>query len=540
MRSSAVQVMTESIQYGWDVLHFTQELPIPMSTERAIVDVSLSVLQLRATLLLGCVGKRAAVKLLGNLCGRHCVELASHSGVDSRQVDHLLKGACANGHFAVALNVASLTFGRLCQIVEAARRIFLQLASGSGRVVWSDGSALNTSASFFLFAISHARKPWRAGLMQTIGSVFRAAAVQPTDLRTMAEAQLRSLNCEDAHALSFKLVLLYEICSKQLSAQPHYDFGDRQIRLLLRALWKLNVQAPIKDFAQEIVRVFLAQTASKLTEDDAAILDSFFELVFPAIKVPMMPSVSAAITTAAVELGFVLHAPWLAKLGDLQLASSSNRMVILVGAPASGKSTAVSVLARMNQLDTIRFYPSLELDEIFGYIHRETEEAVSGFLEKHLLRFSKQGVFRGLIAWDDMLSADLMLRLRPVLYSSSIRLGYLQTFEFSPDTKLCFEVGELGALDPAMLGDAAVIFFADDTLSWKARLRCAVSLILGACIQSIMRCGGNFRPLLCFSNRYLFDSGCLLSAAQHAPQLGHGWRVCCPVCSIRSRISGSC
>lgn len=70
-------------------------------------------------------------------------------------------------------------------------------------------------------------------MLTLIFSLHQSMAMTKPDLELIAQVMLFSQGFRSAETLASKVVPFFNLCSEQLSPQPHYDFGLRALKAVL-------------------------------------------------------------------------------------------------------------------------------------------------------------------------------------------------------------------------------------------------------------------------------------------------------------------
>lgn len=100
--------------------------------------------------------------------------------------------------------------------------------------------------------------------------MFRPAAISAPDLQLIIEIELYSRGFSDAKGLAIKIITVFELCNKQLSLQPHYDFNNplRMIKIILNQIF-VSESSSLNENDEETIFVLIRKnTFSKLVSSD--------------------------------------------------------------------------------------------------------------------------------------------------------------------------------------------------------------------------------------------------------------------------------
>lgn len=124
----------------------------------------------------------------------------------------------------------------------------------------------------------------RSNLPDNLKKLFRSMAMTRPDQELIAQVLLFSKGFRTAETLASKIVPFFNLCSEQLSAQPHYDFGLRALKQVLASAGILKRDkhlstlpdgiAPIGDTLEQqiMIQSVMETIVPKLVAEDVPLL----------------------------------------------------------------------------------------------------------------------------------------------------------------------------------------------------------------------------------------------------------------------------
>ena len=94
----------------------------------------------------------------------------------------------------------------------------------------------------------------RTELPENLKALFRSCAMIRPDMKLIQENMLMAEGFQTARALSVKFNTLYELSAALLSKQPHYDWGLRAVKSVLRVAGGMKRANPTLDESQVLMR----------------------------------------------------------------------------------------------------------------------------------------------------------------------------------------------------------------------------------------------------------------------------------------------
>lgn len=194
----------------------------------------------------------------------------------------------------------------------------------------------------------------RQSLPSNLQALFRPIVMQQPEPKEIARVLLFIEGFRNADIIGARIVELFTLASKILSPQRHYDWGLRELKTVLTACGKAlsENETPFTDDdeIQLAVHSLRLNTMSKLTMDDCKRFDMLIADVFPNIKLENSSNSALRATIAEVfsNMGLQSNERQVNKCMELYEQLQKRMGVVVLGPPASGKTTLISVLKQVS------------------------------------------------------------------------------------------------------------------------------------------------------------------------------------------------
>ncbi|CDJ57328.1 hypothetical protein EMWEY_00007760 [Eimeria maxima] len=442
-------------------------------------------------------GKTESVKALGSALGRYTLVFNCDETFDFNAMGRLFSGLCQVGAWGCFDEFNRLDERILSAVSEQILTIQIGLREGRKEIeLLGKSTKLNTNVG--IFVTMNPGYAGRSNLPDNLKQLFREVAMIKPDKQLIAQVTLYAQGFRSAERLSSKIISLYDLCDRQLSKQPHYDFGLRSLKSALSSAGNLKRQLlqeeagagtvvddpeVVESVEQKLlIRSVTDTVVPKLVAQDVPLLRSLLMGVFPGADIPALEEkILLDEIERLCEARFLeAKGEWLEKVLQLYQIQRLQHGVMLVGPVGTGKSAAWRVLLdAMEKVDGIKGM-SYVLDpkvvakeQLYGKLDSTTLEWQDGVftavLRKILATTQEAGSGapqkRHWIVFDGDVDPDWAENLNSALDDNKLlTLPNGERLEIPNCIRLLFEVETLKYATLATVSRCGIVWFASSVL----------------------------------------------------------------------------
>ncbi|OII74519.1 dynein heavy chain [Cryptosporidium ubiquitum] len=445
-------------------------------------------------------GKTETVKALGNQLGRFVLVFNCDEQFDFTAMGRIFVGLCQVGAWGCFDEFNRLQARILSAVSEQILTIQTALIKKSDTVELLN-KTIPMSQDVGIFVTMNPGYAGRSELPDNLKHLLREIAMVIPDRQRIAEVTLFAQGFQFGEMISRQIVTLFELCQSQMTSQPHYDFGLRSMKSVLRSAGKLKKSAvsenkealedPQKLLILEqqlIIRSISSTLLPKLVSADVPLLNTLFQGVFPQVP---FEALNDSLMVEQVKLickrnSLEATSQWLDKVLQLFEIQKLNHGIMLVGSTGTGKTTVrKTMLEAMDTIlgsKTISYVidpKTIDKESLFGKLNPVTLEWTDGVFTAILRKIinssdTSSGDQTGgigsnkkyWIIFDGDVDPEWAENLNSVLDDNKLlTLPNGERLELPPWVRVIFEVHSLATATLATVSRCGMIWFNDEIIT---------------------------------------------------------------------------
>ncbi|KAF8528024.1 dynein heavy chain protein 1 [Hysterangium stoloniferum] len=497
-----VKLANAEFPYGWEYLGVPDRLVQTPLTDKCYLTLTQALDSQLGGSPFGPAGtgKTESVKALGVQLGRFVLVFCCDETFDFQAMGRIFVGLCqvgAWGCFDEFNRLEERILSAVSQQVQSIQQGLASLVKNPGTEIELVGKTLKINPNIGIFITTNPNYAGRSTLPPNLTKLFRPMAMTRPDRELIAQVMLFSQGFRTAETLASKIVPFFNLCSEQLSPQPHYDFGLRALKAVLASagilkrerLQSIRASEDAGEVAAEGLsdaiseQVILIQSVTetivpKLVAEDVPLLTSLLADVFPGVDYfPVdLNALREKIIEVCKERRLITGERWIAKILQLYQIQKIQHGFMMVGPSGSGKTNAwqvlMAALERLNGTEGVSYVidpKAMHKDALYGTLDPTTREWNDG-LFTHILRKIVDDVRgesgkRHWIIFDGDVDPEWVENLNSVLDDNKLlTLPNGERLNLPPNVRIMFEVEHLKYATLATVSRCGMIWFSEDVI----------------------------------------------------------------------------
>lgn len=325
----------------------------------------------------------------------------------------------------------------------------------------------------------------RTELPENLKALFRSCAMIRPDMKLIQENMLMAEGFQTARALSVKFNTLYELSSALLSKQPHYDWGLRSVKSVLRVAGGMKRANPDLDEAQVLMRALRDFNTPKIPNHDIPIFLRLINDLFMGLSVESKVDemLKSRIIRVAKENGLQIDETFVNKTCNFQELLDVRHSVMLLGPTGCAKTTIWKTLQEAHNLDKPKPVcvaetvnpKSVTGDELYGYmtLAKDWKDGVLSIIMRGMSKnYSEQGFYdhqsSKWVVLDGDIDAVWIESMNTVMDDNKVlTLVSNERVPLSPAMRMVFEINSLKNATPATVSRAGILYINETDIGWR-------------------------------------------------------------------------
>ncbi|XP_017012255.3 cytoplasmic dynein 2 heavy chain 1 [Drosophila takahashii] len=423
-------------------------------------------------------GKTECVKALGAMLGRLVLVFNCDENVDTESMSLILTGLARCGAWGCFDEFNRLQEATLSSISMLIQPIQSALKERANSVQISERQVqLNQHCGIFVtLNPAGAEYGGRQKLPGNIQALFRPIVMQQPEPGEIARVMLFVEGFSEAASIACRIVELFDLCGKMLSAQRHYDWGLRELKTVLlvcgeglrgqlTGTGEKNTQSTANEEMSVVVRCLRSSTMSKLAPHDVGRFEMLLRNVFPEIDSSPAPETQLhqSLSAAFAQLGLCRSERQIEKALQLHEQLQKRMGVVLVGPPGCGKSTIMALLKQAlsgSQLKVHTISPkSMSRVQLLGRLDADTRQWQDGVLTHTAVAVNQEpSQVHSWIICDGSIDPEWIEALNSVLDDNKLlTLPSGWRIEFGNNVNFIFETDDVRHASPATISRMGIV-----------------------------------------------------------------------------------
>ncbi|XP_015052343.2 cytoplasmic dynein 2 heavy chain 1 [Drosophila yakuba] len=421
-------------------------------------------------------GKTECVKALGAMLGRLVLVFNCDENVDTESMSLILTGLARCGAWGCFDEFNRLQEATLSSISMLIQPIQSALKERANSVQIGERQIqLNQHCGIFVtLNPAGAEYGGRQKLPGNIQALFRPIVMQQPEPGEIARVMLFVEGFSEASAIASRIVELFELSGKMLSAQRHYDWGLRELKTVLMVCGEgLRAKLASEDNNQDsanlemsvVVRCLRSSTMSKLAPHDVTRFEMLLRNVFPEIGSSPAPETQLhqSLSAAFAQLGLCRSERQIEKALQLHEQLQKRMGVVLVGPPGCGKSTIMAILKQAlsgTQLKVHTISPkSMSRIQLLGRLDADTRQWQDGVLTHTAVAVNQEpSQVHSWIVCDGSIDPEWIEALNSVLDDNKLlTLPSGWRIQFGSNVNFIFETDDVRHASPATISRMGIV-----------------------------------------------------------------------------------